>query len=81
MDAPEGTEAVKVPSEVVISTSTVGLPRESMISRPLTPVMADMDLLETIWGALRRAAAAVEEIIVAEKVVGFGLFVQENNDN
>jgi len=40
--------------------------------------MADMDLLETIWGALRRAAAAVEEIIVAE-VVGFGLFVQENN--
>ena len=40
---PEGTEAVKVPLAVVMSTSTVGLPRESMISRPTTSVMADME--------------------------------------
>jgi hypothetical protein len=50
---------------VVRSTSTVGLPRESMISRPTTLVMADIDLLEATVDARRRAvAAAVVTIIV-----------------
>jgi hypothetical protein len=47
-----------------MSTSTVGLPRESIISLPLTPVMADMDLLETMPGVRRRAAAAVDAIMI-----------------
>ena len=38
----KSTEARKEPSEVVMSTSTVGLPRESMISRACTAVMVDM---------------------------------------
>jgi hypothetical protein len=37
VDAPDGTEArCSTPSDVRTSTSTVGLPRESMISRPCT---------------------------------------------
>lgn len=42
VDAPEGTEArTKMPSVVVRSTSTVGLPRESMISRACTRATAE----------------------------------------
>ncbi len=33
VEAPEGTAPRKVPTSVVRSTSTVGFPRESMISR------------------------------------------------
>ena len=37
VDAPDGTPALeRVPSERPISTSTVGLPRESRISRAIT---------------------------------------------
>jgi hypothetical protein len=42
VEAPEGTEARNSPSSVVISTSTVGLPRESKISRALTDWILDM---------------------------------------
>ena len=35
MEAPLGTAARKVPREVITSTSTVGLPLESIISRAL----------------------------------------------
>ena len=41
MDAPDGHDALNNPSVVVMSTSTVGLPRESMIWRPWTAVMDD----------------------------------------
>ena len=39
VDAPEGTDARNMPSDVNISTSTVGLPRESRISQALTAVI------------------------------------------
>src|SRR5664279_2871318 len=40
VDAPDGTEAdTRVPSASVTKTRTVGLPRESRISRAFTPVM------------------------------------------
>ena len=41
MDAPDGHDALNKPSVVVMSTSTVGLPRESMIWRPWTAVIDD----------------------------------------
>lgn len=40
VDAPDGTDAVKIPESVCKSTSTVGLPRESMISLACTRLIA-----------------------------------------
>ena len=42
--APEGTDALNKPSVVDKSTSTVGFPRESMISRALHAVIEANDL-------------------------------------
>src|SRR5687767_13352009 len=45
VDAPDGTAArPDAPPSSVTSTSTVGLPRESRISRPRTPVIFTIDL-------------------------------------
>lgn len=41
VEAPEGTAALKTPSSVVTSASTVGLPRESRISRAKTFLMVE----------------------------------------
>lgn len=43
VEAPEGTEArTKIPDSVERSTSTVGFPRESMISRAITRAIDDI---------------------------------------
>ena len=55
-------EARNMPSEVVMSTSTVGLPRESMTSRPKMPVICDaMERCAVAAGArlAERAALAM----------------------
>lgn len=49
VEAPEGTEAVNIPSLVVKSTSTVGFPRESMICRPCGEV-ASPGAYVRVWG-------------------------------
>src|SRR3954465_8374593 len=51
VDAPDGTAArAKVPSSRRTSTSTVGLPRESRISRAPTASIADTGALLGRWG-------------------------------
>ena len=49
VEAPEGTAArPKAPEVKRTSTSTVGLPRESIISRPLTDLILDIAPLENL---------------------------------
>lgn len=50
VEAPLGTEALNMPSSVYMSTSTVGFPRESMISRPTTFEMADCCIVPVRMG-------------------------------
>ncbi len=48
VEAPLGTEALNMPSSVYMSTSTVGFPRESMISRPTTLEMVDYPMRDGV---------------------------------
>lgn len=68
MEAPEGTEARKRPSVVVTSTSTVGFPRESSISRAWTVlIVEDIERLVLVmvgerggeWGVVKEVVLPI----------------------
>ena len=79
LTAPDGTEALKIPSVVVKSTSTVGLPRESMISRALQAVIEAIDLSVALTTAERSTAHIIERIIIFLELVEPSQQIMDNS--